>query len=274
MTKKITIGADPEYGLQDNGRLVPPGQVIQVTNAFGVDGCSSIGEIRPNHATCPIALTKNIYEVLFTGVKNNPSVLNLKMKAGGMVNENALGGHIHFGEEGLLEEEARFTLNKALNKTLAVLVAMVEDEEEAINRRVGTPYGSIEDRSYNPQNWGVEYRVLPSWLTHPKECEAVLATSFIIASEFASSKIMDEACSLPGYDSQAFRECDKLALMYHLPPIVEFIKSLPLYDKYEEQVRYLFRMIKNREVWSCDKNMLDTWGLKEAVASKKEKVYA
>lgn len=272
MTVKITLGADPEYGLLKAGRLIAPATVLQTGQEFGIDGCSLIGELRPPHSDTPEGLTKSVMKVLQTGVANNPQILEYVMKAGGFVAENAIGGHIHFGHEGLLDDNNRVRLNKALNRTIAVLTLMVEDQEEAINRRVGTPYGSIDERSFNPQAWGVEYRVLPSWLTHPKECEAILAVSYVVASEFNNDDIMEDACSLPGYNTQAFRECDKLQLLYHIPQIVKFLKGLPLYEKYEEPIKYLFRMIKNREIWSCDKNMLDTWNLREyAKATPKKK---
>lgn len=278
MTAIITLGADPEYGiLGPDGRLTPPGNICRnLTDAFGVDGCSSIGELRPQYSDSPGGLTETIRKVLFRGISDNPVLLDYKMKAGGYVGDNAIGGHIHFGHAKLRHnDDAMHKLNTALNRTLAVLVMMVEDRGEAFNRRIGTGYGSIEDRAYNPQDWGMEYRVLPSWLTHPKECEAILATAFIIASEFLDEETMDEACSIPGYNTQAFRECDKIQLMYHIPPIVKFLRSLPLYEKYKTEVNYLFRMIKNREVWSCDANMIDSWGLREevkqALAKKKEK---
>ena len=274
MTVKITLGADPEYGLLKAGRIVPPGSVLTTNTEFGVDGCSSIGELRPPHGKTPQELTENIRKVLQGGVSRNPQILEYQVKAGGFVAEFPIGGHIHFGHEGLLEDDNRIKLNKALNRTIAVLTLMVEDQEEAVNRRMGSPYGSTEDRSFHEQNWGVEYRVLPSWLTHPKECEAILAVSYVIASEFHNEEIMDDACSLPGFNTQAFKECDKLQLLYHVPQIVKFIKGLPLYETYEDQIKYLFRMIKNRETWSCNANMLDTWDLrsyaKPMVAKKRE----
>lgn len=269
MTVKITIGADPEYGLLQSGRLIPPGNVIETSNEFGVDGCSSIGELRPPPAECPKELTKTIQRIILKGVRQFPELLNYTMKAGGTANENALGGHIHFGHVKLQEsDDCRDLINKALNRTIAVLVAMIEDEEEAINRRMGTPYGSIEDRAYETQPWGMEYRVLPSWLTTPKECDAILSTAFAIVSEVDNKDTIEEAANLPGYDTQSFRECDKLSLMYHVPPIVEFVKRLPLYEKYEEQIKHLFRMIKNREVWSCTKDMMDSWDIRSQVKKK------
>lgn len=280
MSSVITLGADPEFGILDSsGRLVPPQNIertFSVTTPFGCDGCSSIGELRPQYGHNPRELTDNIRNILKTTMVKYPTLLDYKLKAGGYVADNGIGGHIHFGHTSLRDnEDLMLRLNTALNRTLAVLVCMIEDRGEAFNRRVGTGYGSIEDRAYNSQAWGMEYRVLPSWLTHPKECESILATSFVIASEFLNDELMEEAGSIPGYNSQPFKECDKLQLMYHIPPIVKFIRSLPLYGKYEDEVNYLFRMIKSRQVWSCEANMIDTWGLRDEVkaelAKKKEK---
>lgn len=271
----VTIGCDPEYGIIKAGRLVSPSEIlVSSTPEFGIDASGRVAELRPPPASSPGGLTTNIAKVLFDGITRYPELLKLKMKAGGTAVEEPIGGHIHFGHPLLKKPEKARMVGEALDKTLAVLVLMVEDQEEALNRRVGSSYGSVGTGNYRDQPWGMEYRVLPSWLTTPDECEAVLSLSYAIVNEFQNQDLMDEACSLPAYDTQAFKECDKVALMYWIPDIIAFIKKLPKYEEYKEKILPLFKLIKNQKVWSCDKNMVDTWSLSHAYSEmkKKEKV--
>ncbi len=272
---ELTIGCDPEYGIIKGGRLITPSDIISNSvNEFGIDGSGRVAELRPPHSTTPHGLTMNIAKVLIEGVSRHSAILDYKMKAGGTAVDEPIGGHIHFGHPQLKKPEKARIVGQALDKTLAVLVLMVEDQEEALNRRIGSSYGNIGNGNYRDQPWGMEYRVLPSWLTSPEECEAVLSLSYIIASEHEDEDLMDEACSLPAYDSQAFKECDKVALMYWIPDIIGFIKKLPKYEEYREKMLPLFKLIKNQKVWSCEKNMLDTWNLQHAYKElqKKEKM--
>lgn len=269
---EITIGCDPEYGLIKAGRLITPSEVISSsTTEFGIDGSGRVAELRPPYSSTPAGLTANIARVLIEGLMRYPSLTQYKLKAGGTAVDEPIGGHIHFGHPLLKKPDKARMVGEALDKTVAVLVLMVEDQEEALNRRIGSGYGAIGNGNYRDQPWGMEYRVLPSWLTTPAECEAVLSLSYIVASEFEDNSIMEEACSLPAYDTQAFREGDKAALMYWIPEIVGFIKKLPKYEQYKESMLPLFRLIKNQQLWSCDKSMIDTWNLEHAVKELKKK---
>ncbi len=271
MSNKITIGCDPEYGLVKDGRLIMPNEAVHDTvgGTFGIDGSGRVAELRPPYASSPAILTKNIKKVLQDGIEVNPGVLTFKMKAGSSVVNEPIGGHIHFGNPSLRKPEVARRLAEALDKTVSILTLMVEDQDEALSRRVGTTYGQPFTGNYRDQAWGMEYRVLPSWLTTPEECEAVLSLSYIVAHEFHDDDIMQEACSLPAYDSLAFRECDKIGLMYWIPHVVDFIKRLPKFDEYESAIRPLFKLIKNQKVWSCDKNMVDTWNLRPAKTQRR-----
>lgn len=270
--KKLTIGCDPEYGLTRDGRLVIPNEVIRIqsNSEFGIDGSGRVAELRPPYAEDPSTLVKNIEKVLLKGVADNPGILSLKMKAGSAVIDEPIGGHIHFGHAKLKKVDVARRVSEALDKTVSILTLMVEDQDEALSRRVGSGYGQPGNSNYRDQPWGMEYRVLPSWLTSPEEAESVLSLSYVVASEFDNDEVMEEACSLPAFDTLAFRECDKIGLMYWIPSIVNFVKKLPKFDEYADRIRPLFKLIKNQRVWSCDKNMIDTWNLKPAKTQRKE----
>ena len=279
MSNKITIGCDPEYGLVRDGRLVIPSELIRNcsgggSNQFGIDGSGRVAELRPDYSDTPSGLVANIQKVLQSGVKDNPNILAVKMKAGSSVVDEPIGGHIHFGHAKLRDPIYARRVAEALDKTVSILTLMVEDQDEALSRRVGTGYGQPGQNNYRDQSWGMEYRVLPSWLTSPEEAEAVLSLSYIVASEWNDDDIMQEACSLPAFDTLAFRECDKIGLMYWIPCIVDFIKKLPKFEEYADRIRPLFKLIKNQKVWSCDKNMIDTWNLKPAKTQRKVVEYA
>ena len=261
---KVTIGCDPEFGYIQNGGLMSASSYVSggTGSEFGTDGNSSISEIRPSYGHTPEELVNNIKAVLADGYKKYPAIRAFQWKAGGMAGDCALGGHIHLGHGKLTQGNFQAKVGGALDKTLSVLTLMVEDPEEALNRRVGSGYGQIGGaNSYRAQSHGVEYRTPPSWLTSPEEAKAVLSIAHLVAIYFEDDDIMDEAGALPGFDQQSYRECDKIGLLYYIPPIIKFLRSLPDYEKYEKDIIPLFKLIKNREIWSCHKSMIDTWGL-------------
>ena len=270
---EITIGADPEYGFISNGGIVSASGCVRGSEGeFGVDGCGRVAELRPPYSTSPTGLVDNIYTVLKNGHAEHEAIRAFRWKAGGMACDEPIGGHIHFGHSKLCQGAYQAKLGLALDRTLAVLCLMVEDGEEALNRRIGSNYGSLGgSSSYRPQTHGVEYRVLASWLTSPEDAKAILSLAYLIASYFDNEDVMDEAGSIPGFDNQSFRECDKIGLMYYIPPIIKFIRNLPAYEKYEKEISHLFRLIKNQKIWACEGDMKETWGL-SAVEMKKKTV--
>lgn len=273
----MTIGCDPEWGLVKNGGIVSASSVIRANgdNSFGVDGCGRVAELRPAHSTTPEGLVKNIKSVLTEGYASHSHLHDHIWKAGGMVCDEPIGGHIHLGAQKLTQQVYRAKVGNALDKTLAVLCLMVEDGEEALNRRMGSSYGSIGgSSSWREQNWGMEYRVLASWLTHPDEAKAILSLCYLVGKEYDNDEIMEEAASLPAFDTNSYKECDKIGLLYYIPPIIAFIRKLPEYERYAKDMIPLFKLIKDRKNWSCDKNMIDTWSLatKENAKTKRSEV--
>jgi len=271
MSTEITIGADPEFGLIKNGGIVSANTMIRNSgDEFGVDGCGRVAELRPPYAHSASGLVKNIKKILQFGYDTYPDIRGLQWKAGGMACDEPIGGHIHLGHSKLTHATYRSKVGTALDRTLAVLCLMVEDGEEALNRRYGSSYGAIGgNASFREQNHGMEYRVLASWLTAPDEAEAILTLAYIVACEFDNEEIMEEAASLPNFDFNAFKECDKISLMYYIKPIVKFIRTLPKYKESEQAILPLFKLIRDQKTWACDKNMIDTWGLAKKEEPKK-----
>ena len=96
---------------------------------------------------------KNIQSVIQLGIERNPETAKYKWKAGSIVGEEPVGGHIHFGHALLMQEGVRRTMGRVLTRTVAPLALMVEDRTEAVDRRVGTSYGSANgENCWRPQN--------------------------------------------------------------------------------------------------------------------------
>lgn len=271
-TKTMTIGADPEFGFLKDGTLVIPNTVISGGGGgeFGIDGAGSVAELRPPHDDNPRGLVNNIQKVLAAGYKTHEGSQKLFWKAGDMAADHPIGGHIHFGSPKLISNEMlRINVTTALDRTVALVALMVAEPEEALNRRRGSGYGGVGNS--RQQSWGMEYRVLGSWLTSPEEALAICSLAYLVAQYHEDKDIMDEACSLPAYNSNAFAECDKLQLLYYLPPIVDFLTKLPDWKKYEKDIIPIFRLIKARKLWAYDKNMVESWNVAEAASVKKAK---
>ena len=107
--KQITIGADPEfliYGkykknpkLADYKNLKHAGNIIISHHSYdelGLDGCTDLGELRPQPSTSPHTLTKNI-KGLFNKFYTEYGDKYFIETGGGC--EHSIGGHIHIGHE-------------------------------------------------------------------------------------------------------------------------------------------------------------------------------
>jgi hypothetical protein len=92
----IKVGSDPE--LRFEGMKARP--TIAFQGKFGTDGPNSqIGELRPDPFYCPVNHVNEIERVLRDGFRRYPKIQNRKWLAGTMPENNAIGGHIHFGSE-------------------------------------------------------------------------------------------------------------------------------------------------------------------------------
>ncbi len=267
---KITIGCDPEYGFLDSrGRLVSPGSVISdhlEGDGFGIDGSSRVAELRPAAADTPQGLVKNIRELIQKGIEANPETTKYKWKAGSIVGEEPVGGHIHFGHAKLLNTTVQRTMGRVLTRVVAPLALMVEDRTEAVDRRVGTSYGAASgDNCYRPQPWGMEYRTLCSWLMGPREAESILALGFVVASQCDNQEWLDLALTLPEVDPEHFADCDKKIISFNLQMIARVLKKASNFKEYRSAMQYLFDTIISGKTFDHDQDMRKSWGLKYKV---------
>src|SRR5579871_3492101 len=179
------IGADPEFGFLKDGYVVHAAYVVDDDSnqqEFGLDGSDSVAEIRPKPSTDPAQVVSNIRRAMFYGIRNYEKTRSHTWKAGSVVDTNPVGGHIHFGVEGLLKRGQTFQtkLLPPLDSYLAHPVLLLEDPEEAAARREHG-YGTLSDT--RPQDWGFEYRTLSSWLTSPYIAIGVLSLAKAVVWE-------------------------------------------------------------------------------------------
>lgn len=264
----LTLGADPEFGLLSRGALVHADNVITDdttrTLEFGCDGSGRPVELRPKPATNPLSLVANIRSSLRSGYEKYPDLKSYKWKAGSMVATDPIGGHIHFGHPELqASEDYREAVSNVLNKTLAPCGVLIEDEEEARVRRMGSTYGGIEHEPYRKQDWGMEYRVLSSWIVSPRVAGAVLSTAYSIVDTALHDKpLWKEMENLPAASKNEIQYPDRIALAVLAPGIVNLIRRTKAYQTLKSHIETLISMVAFSKDWNCQRDMKDTWNLK------------
>lgn len=266
--RTVTLGADPEFGLLDkNGKLVTPGSDRaplhdEMGTQFGRDGCGAIMELRPPPAADPETLVNTIRNIIQGGCDRNPVLAKLRFKGGSMAGNQPLGGHIHFGSSSFREDgKACADVCEAFNRIIAPVYAMLEDQVEAIDRRLGTSYGSLKSGHYRTQPHGVEYRVLPSWLTSPVDALGALALGHLIAINSGNARAMTSILGTPEFDIEMLEDCNKLYLSFYLKEIAKCLTELPRYRDYRKWIVPIFQKMVNKETLFMG-DMKESWGIK------------
>jgi hypothetical protein len=178
--RPVTIGADPEFAFAKNGAVVRADSLLSggTTAKFGTDGRSDTAELRPSAATSASGLVENIRKLIAAQVRRNPTLRDYDWVATPSFNRMPLGGHIHFG----FAPDAEFV--GILDALLAVPCAMMEPGASARARKAN--YGNLGD--FRPQPWGMEYRVLSTWLSSPARAFAVLGAAHALATLWDNDK--------------------------------------------------------------------------------------
>lgn len=264
---KITIGADPEFGfLRADGTLVSPGSVINDTlsDRFGIDGSRRVAELRPDYSSSPAGLVDTIKQILQRGYDTNQASHHLVWKAGSVAGEEPIGGHVHLGHSTLAAHgQVCDDLGVALAKVVSPVVAMAEDREEAILRRVGSNYGTIDgENCMRLQAHGIEYRTLPSWLTSPQDALSVLTLCYVVGSNFDNADFMNAAMALPEVDSEFFSDCNKRAMVFYLQDIAKVLKKANGFKEMLPAMAPMFDLIIKSKSFDVDQDMKQSWGLK------------
>lgn len=151
----FTLGCDPELICKRDGVFVPADEYFKSRSSFGLDGNTSVAEVRPGYSENPLELTAKIQKIIEYGHDKAPA---LEFYAGHYQSNFPIGGHIHFG----LDPESRFV--NALDIVLGSLSECIDDEDQRYQRE-RTGYG--KKGAYRANDHGFEYRTCGSWLLSP-----------------------------------------------------------------------------------------------------------
>jgi len=149
-----TIGADPEFEVFDNGRIINASNAyINKSNHVGLDGSGFQVELRPEPAENPEELIQNIKEALMDYYYNNKYNLCLS----GHV--YPLGFHLHAAWESSCDSNDAWVISKQADRFLGQLFL------NSSGRARGS-YKKLCQYRYNSAPYknrqGTEYRSLPS----------------------------------------------------------------------------------------------------------------
>lgn len=250
----ITIGSDPEFGLlKEGGSQAMAYDYLpnNHTEAIGLDGHSDIGELRPQHAVTPRGHVHNIAHLMAKLDDFVPA--EIRVTAGSMVGPDAIGGHIHFGDLGR-NFDKRLAV-KALDYFLALPVSMLEVPRSAMVRRTQKGYGGLG--SYRDQDWGFEYRTLPSWLTSWGVALSVLSIGYAVVDAVKNKSCPKIPQNVP--DPRDFNYCKKGAMEPFLDDIKRGWRKLPLYPKFRLEAAFLNHLLVRELEWREKEGIRDKW---------------
>lgn len=209
---KITVGADPEFGLvAPNGILKRGNQVVPHAGLFGSDGPSV--EVRPQPSRDHRAVVGNIEHIL----AHPPDAATKYRWQGGATYQDQnrvywFGGHIHLGRPSQIDQDYAWNCYASIATVLDGLLAlpMVRfDTPEPWQRRNGCQYnyGKAGDiRADYPEQDRFEYRVLSGlWLTHPTLARIALGAAKCIA-ETAYNRVADQKFDYEWVEAPASRK--------------------------------------------------------------------
>ncbi len=259
-----TMGADPEFRFKGKNASELG---LKFEDKFGLDGASSIAELRPRPQFNPLNLTEVIRETMIGGYHRFEKIRNLDWLGGSYQEGHAVGGHIHFGSNP--NEEIGLKI-QALNKCLAPTVLMLENTEAAKQRRRSS-YGSIKNgnrcfdihEEYN----GFEYRPLPSWLVSRNFTAGVLCLAKAIMFDAHNKSLRDglakrlKFINLDAEFENNFQDCNKIFFINKIPTIYRIVSKLTLFPVYEGYINYLFNYIHQGRTWEDDKDIKSRWGI-------------
>lgn len=264
----ITIGSDPEFGLMDQygEQVFAHRHLPNSTSApIGVDGHSHIGELRPKHGETPREHLSEIAHLMAQVSQTVPD--RIRITAGSMVGEDAIGGHIHFGVN--KRTFATPTAIRALDYYLALPVALIEVQGSAKRRRTLSSYGSLG--AHRDQLWGFEYRTLPSWLLGWGVTLSILSIGYAIVDAVHQKSYPDVPWHIPNPDH--FDNCNKKELKPLLGKIRKGWRELPLYPKMRLEFAYLNHLLVQGMEWKEGDDIRSSWWAQRGKRASKFQVY-
>lgn len=260
------LGADPEFRLKG----IKARTIVPFEGKFGADGPNSqICELRPDPKYTPDEMVRELESILRSGWRMYPEARRTKWLAGSCPERLPIGGHIHFG---IKLDGGRETLLDALDKFLSPLILLLENEDEARERR-RSDYGklSFDYRGFDNKDYGFEYRGPASWLVSKQIARSVFAVAKTIGFEYMDnksiehSKILLSTINIDTAFKEAYRNCNKIYFKALVPTIHRALRTMKMYKVFESDINYLFALIYQGKDWSSDSDMVERWGIGKAV---------
>lgn len=171
----ISIGCDPEFLCAINGQFQPAHNFFENrggADEIGVDGCSSVGELRPGHSPSPLDIVTKIRLDLQKIYDEYPE---LQLYSGHHKFNYPIGGHIHIGATYVKSNPKAIDNIDCLLWTLSDVL----DDLSERDTRLKTGYGKRKALDQKP--YGIEYRSPGSWLHSPAVALVNLAVAGIAA---------------------------------------------------------------------------------------------
>ena len=229
----FTIGCDPELVVRKEGQFCCADNFFKANSSMGLDGCSSIAEIRGMYSEDVIDITAKIRIVLEYGHQKHPE---LEFISGHYANDFALGGHIHFG----LTPEPKII--SALDIVLRSLSNCIDDKDQR-NKRERSGYGKIS--AYRKKYYGFEYRTPGSWLLSPSTTLVTLTLA-----KLAVIGVTEDNLDFVEIKNRQ-HSCTFLKTLKHV------LHTIP--DDCKEGLKELDLLLTKKMDWN--QNILPNWGL-------------
>ena len=253
------LGMDPEFLLvqMPESKIVPASRFLERT---GIAGCDSVtvggrriypvAELRPAPSSEPRELLAHLMRA-FAAASRSISDHSLIWQAGGMPQRGLpLGGHIHFSGVNLTGE-----LLRALDNYLALPLAFLQDPRGSGRRPRYGALGDFRLKSYG----GFEYRTLPSFLVSPLVAKGVVALAGLIASGYTQlrQRPLEKA-----EVHTAFYEGKREVIQEHIPTLVDDLKRLDGYARYERYASPLILQLKLGRTWDESRDIRKLWNIR------------
>lgn len=253
----VQLGADIEFMLRNgSGRMVLASSYLPRRGRVGCDDRSvqfdgkrlPLVELRPDPEYSPLGLLTNLRHVMSeASALINRSVV--QWRGGSMpFRPYSTGAHIHFSNIPYSSH-----LVKVLDNYLGLPLMMVEDQRTALLRRPRYGFlGDVREKDYG----GFEYRTPASFIVDKAVTAAALCIAYLIGinhKDLAVSDIYE-----PNLQT-AFYQGNTEALLPVVERNFDFLRQLPLYERYRDYIEPLSQMIQARETWNESADVRTVW---------------
>lgn len=236
---RFKLGADPEFIFTVGvGRKDASAFHLKQGLAFGADNNGRLTEIRPYPSRSALEVVASILETFRWMVFWKPLTLGYQWQAGAFLQDDGLGGHVHFGR-------------KRPDRALEIKALDVIEEDmltlgwypmrEVMARRGGDAhnqkYGGLSD--FRLQTHGYEYRTFPSWLDSPALAFLTLTLSKLAVHDPDVIKGM---------------KLDKKQMFYRLRNLLSYYKDM------DDDARLALRVLNNQKFTHKGGDFRTRWG--------------